>query len=59
MHSDSRIQAEKLLDFGVAVYVTHGVPGDEARLAADTLVQANLWGHQSHGWASTRAMASP
>ncbi|MBV8426094.1 MAG: Ldh family oxidoreductase [Hyphomicrobiales bacterium] len=49
MHSDSRIQAEKLLDFVAAVYVTHGVPEDEARLAADTLVQADLWGHQSHG----------
>ena len=25
------------------------MPGDDARLAADTLVQADLWGHQSHG----------
>jgi LDH2 family malate/lactate/ureidoglycolate dehydrogenase len=25
------------------------MPADDARLAADTLVQADLWGHQSHG----------
>ena len=26
-----------------------GLPPDDARLVADTLVQADLWGHQSHG----------
>jgi LDH2 family malate/lactate/ureidoglycolate dehydrogenase len=26
-----------------------GVPGDDAALVADSLVQADLWGHQSHG----------
>lgn len=26
-----------------------GVPEADARLLADTLVQADLWGHQSHG----------
>ena len=25
------------------------MPEADARLAADTLVQADLWGHQSHG----------
>ena len=25
------------------------MPADDARLVADTLVQADLWGHQSHG----------
>ena len=25
------------------------MPDDDARLVADTLVQADLWGHQSHG----------
>jgi LDH2 family malate/lactate/ureidoglycolate dehydrogenase len=49
MHADLRIEAEKLLDFAASAYAAHGVPGDEARLAADTLVQADLWGHQSHG----------
>jgi len=32
-----------------AVYRSIGVPEQEAWLAADTLVQADLWGHQSHG----------
>ena len=49
MHADLRIEAEKLLDFAASAYAAQGVPEDEARLAADTLVQADLWGHQSHG----------
>ncbi len=35
--------------FGQAVYAGAGVPANDARLLADTLVQADLWGHQSHG----------
>jgi LDH2 family malate/lactate/ureidoglycolate dehydrogenase len=38
-----------LLDFSKEVYEKMGVPSDHAFLAADTLVQADLWGHQSHG----------
>jgi LDH2 family malate/lactate/ureidoglycolate dehydrogenase len=38
-----------LLDFATAVYAAAGMPEGDARLAADTLVQADLWGHQSHG----------
>jgi LDH2 family malate/lactate/ureidoglycolate dehydrogenase len=49
MHEVLRIAPEKLLDFAALVYAAHGVPAEEARLAADTLVQADLWGHQSHG----------
>ena len=30
--------------------VALGVPEDDARLVADSLVQADLWGHQSHGF---------
>jgi LDH2 family malate/lactate/ureidoglycolate dehydrogenase len=44
-----RVRAEALLDFAAAIYVKAGMPADDARLAADTLVQADLWGHQSHG----------
>ena len=43
------VDARKLLDFAAAVYATQGVPAADARLIADTLVQADLWGHQSHG----------
>lgn len=39
----------RLVDFATAVYATQGVPEADARLIADTLVQADLWGHQSHG----------
>lgn len=50
MHADFlRIEAEKLLDFAALVFAAQGVPVAEARLVADTLVQAELWGHQSHG----------
>jgi LDH2 family malate/lactate/ureidoglycolate dehydrogenase len=44
-----RVNHERLFDFATAVYVQAGMPGTDARLVADTLVQADLWGHQSHG----------
>jgi LDH2 family malate/lactate/ureidoglycolate dehydrogenase len=43
------VNADALLDFATAVYAQAGVPEADARLVADTLVQADLWGHQSHG----------
>jgi LDH2 family malate/lactate/ureidoglycolate dehydrogenase len=43
------IDAQQLLKFCTAVYAGQGVPEKDARLIADTLVQADLWGHQSHG----------
>ncbi|MDP4023829.1 Ldh family oxidoreductase [Methylobacterium sp. NEAU 140] len=43
------IDPERLLAFATAVYVRCGMPEADARLSADTLVQADLWGHQSHG----------
>jgi LDH2 family malate/lactate/ureidoglycolate dehydrogenase len=49
MASPARIPADRLLDFASAVYAAAGMPEPDARLAADTLVQADLWGHQSHG----------
>jgi LDH2 family malate/lactate/ureidoglycolate dehydrogenase len=49
MDDPNRISPERLLEFATAVYVHAGMPTDDARLAADTLVQADLWGHQSHG----------
>src|SRR6188474_64164 len=44
-----RVDAERLIDFAAAVYSSAGMPEADARLIADTLVQADLWGHQSHG----------
>jgi LDH2 family malate/lactate/ureidoglycolate dehydrogenase len=44
-----KIAPAPLLDFATAIYVAAGMPEADARLVADTLVQADLWGHQSHG----------
>jgi LDH2 family malate/lactate/ureidoglycolate dehydrogenase len=46
---EPRIDAARLTDFAAAVYRRAGMPEADARLVADTLVQADLWGHQSHG----------
>lgn len=43
------IDPTALAAFATAVYAHAGVPDTDARLLADTLVQADLWGHQSHG----------
>ena len=44
-----RIDAGRLNAFATAVYAGAGMPEADARLLADTLVQSDLWGHQSHG----------
>lgn len=43
------VSPERLRNFVAAVYRSAGVPQDDAAFVADTLVQADLWGHQSHG----------
>lgn len=47
--SGARIKAEVLAEFCSGVYLTLGLPRSDAGLLADSLVQADLWGHQSHG----------
>ena len=49
MNAELRVEAGRLIEFGAAVYASAGVPEADAQLLADTLVQADLWGHQSHG----------
>jgi LDH2 family malate/lactate/ureidoglycolate dehydrogenase len=44
-----RIAPEELRAFAAGVLGAAGVPDDDAALVADSLVQADLWGHQSHG----------
>lgn len=44
-----RLSPDQLTTFASAVLVALGVPEVDARLVADSLVQADLWGHQSHG----------
>ena len=45
----ARIPADELRAFGAAVLGALGVPGTQAALVAESLVQADLWGHSSHG----------
>lgn len=44
-----RIDAARLLKFATAVYEKVGLSREDAHLCADSLVQADLCGHQSHG----------
>ena len=44
-----RVAHDALRTFVTAVYEKGGLPPRDAALIADTLVQADLWGHQSHG----------
>ncbi|HEV8423989.1 MAG TPA: Ldh family oxidoreductase [Actinomycetes bacterium] len=45
----TRVSAQRLIEFAAAVLSAVGVPNADARLVADSLVTADLWGHQSHG----------
>jgi LDH2 family malate/lactate/ureidoglycolate dehydrogenase len=49
MSAVPHVLPEALIGFAAAVYESACVPPADARLIADTLVQADLWGHQSHG----------
>jgi LDH2 family malate/lactate/ureidoglycolate dehydrogenase len=49
MTTAAKIDPNRLLNFATAVYVAAGMSQEDAHLCADTLVQADLWGHQSHG----------
>lgn len=44
-----RVDADALRDFSTDCYVALGLDRGSAALVADTLVQADLWGHTSHG----------
>jgi LDH2 family malate/lactate/ureidoglycolate dehydrogenase len=47
--SGMRLDPQRLVELAAAVYRQAGLPAEDALLAADTLVQADLWNHQSHG----------
>ena len=44
-----RVSADRLTGLGTRILESAGVPADDARLVADSLVTADLWGHASHG----------
>jgi LDH2 family malate/lactate/ureidoglycolate dehydrogenase len=43
------VDAKNLATFATAVLEAVGVPAADAELVAESLVEADLWGHQSHG----------
>jgi LDH2 family malate/lactate/ureidoglycolate dehydrogenase len=43
------IPADKLTELGVRIFTTQGTPEDTAKFLVETLVEANLTGHDSHG----------
>lgn len=47
--AESRFSPDVLAGFAKAAYRAFGLPEVDADLLADSLVQADLWGHQSHG----------
>jgi LDH2 family malate/lactate/ureidoglycolate dehydrogenase len=47
--TEQRIPAEVLRTFGTRLLAALGVPEADGALVSDSLVQADLWGHQSHG----------
>jgi len=44
-----RLSVDRLSEFCSTAYLALGLPEIDAVLLADSLVQADLWGHQSHG----------
>jgi LDH2 family malate/lactate/ureidoglycolate dehydrogenase len=48
--TEQRIAQDALRDFGTAVLRALDVPEEDGALVSDSLVQADLWGHQSHGF---------
>jgi LDH2 family malate/lactate/ureidoglycolate dehydrogenase len=49
MADASPVRGDLLAEFATAALAMAGLSADQARLTADSLVQADLWGHQSHG----------
>jgi len=43
------IPADKLRELGVRIFTAQGTPEETARFVVETLVEANLTGHDSHG----------
>ena len=46
---EQRFAADDVATHGVKVLTAHGVPESDARLVAESLVTADMWGHPSHG----------
>ncbi|GFG53022.1 lactate dehydrogenase [Mycolicibacterium agri] len=49
MSTEHRFAAEDVVVHGLKILRAHGVPEADARLVAESLVTADMWGHPSHG----------
>lgn len=47
--SGARLVAADVVDHGVKILQSDGVPEPDARLVAESLVMSDMWGHPSHG----------
>jgi LDH2 family malate/lactate/ureidoglycolate dehydrogenase len=47
--TQQRVKPETLVDYGSTILCALGMPAADAELVLDSLVQSDLWGHQSHG----------
>ncbi|MCW2406869.1 LDH2 family malate/lactate/ureidoglycolate dehydrogenase [Sphingobium sp. B1D7B] len=46
---EAPVDSDALLAFAKAIYARAGLSEEDAHVSADSLVQADLWGHQTHG----------
>ena len=46
---EQRFTADSIVDHGTSILCAHCVPESDARLVAESLVTADMWGHPSHG----------
>jgi uncharacterized oxidoreductase len=44
-----KIQADKLMELGIEIFTKQGASLERATFLVETLVEANLTGHDSHG----------
>jgi LDH2 family malate/lactate/ureidoglycolate dehydrogenase len=49
MTATVNLMPEQLMRFASAILCAQGVAAQDATIVADSLVQADMWGHQSHG----------
>lgn len=47
--NEQRFAADSIVDHGSRILCAHDVPEPHARLVAESLVTADMWGHPSHG----------
>ena len=54
--TQQRVKPETLVDYGSTILRALGMPAADAELVLDSLVQSDLWGHQSTACCGCRGM---